>query len=77
MVLPLTTGHWYLMGYTDIVIHDEESERPWIKWRVLRLDEPKGPWTNGTKPGYTIDPSIPFRSITLEIVNGQRSVLGV
>lgn len=44
---------------------------------VLSLDEPKGQWTDGTKPGYTIDPSIPFRSITLEIVNGQRSVLGV
>jgi hypothetical protein len=61
-------------GCTNATEQDDVSERPWVKWRVLSLDEPKDIGPNKTRAGWTADPSIPFHSLEIEIANGQRLV---
>jgi hypothetical protein len=68
-------------GPIGIKDHEVTSERQWVKWRVVRLDEPPLP-TGNIEPDphkqsiyMEKDAEKPFRSITLEIVSGQRLVL--
>jgi hypothetical protein len=64
-------------GCTNFTESEDESERPWVKWSVLSLDEPNDPGPNKTQYGWTVDPARPFHSITIKIISGQRLVVGV
>jgi hypothetical protein len=64
-------------GCTNFTEFENESERPWVKWRVLSLDEPIELGPNKTQYGWTVDPERPFHSITIEIISGQRLAVGV
>jgi hypothetical protein len=48
---------------------EDQSERPWLRWRIATFDEGPAPTVDikGNSSTY-------FRSMTVEIVNGQRSV---
>jgi hypothetical protein len=48
---------------------EDQSERPWIRWRIVTFDEGPVPIINGSK-----DASKRFQGMTVEIVNGQRLV---
>jgi hypothetical protein len=70
-------------GPIGIKDHEVTSERPWVKWRVFRLDE--SPLPTGIlepdphkQPIYVeMDPEKPFRNIVLEIVSGEKLVLAL
>jgi hypothetical protein len=49
---------------------ENELERPWVKWRVSAFDEAPIPTIN-----IKDDSANFFRSITFELVNGQKSVI--
>jgi hypothetical protein len=53
-------------GHYDV---EDKSDRPWAKWRVLKLDEPANPTRNDSSASATMKP---FRTITLEVVTAQR-----
>jgi hypothetical protein len=48
---------------------EDQSERPWIRWRIVTFDESPVPTINGSR-----DASKRFQGMTVEIVNGQRLV---
>jgi hypothetical protein len=65
---------WYNMGSNgcrnDPNREEDVSEREWVRWRIIKVDESKLPPKNAS---YR-DPWEFYRSMTVEVVNGQRLV---
>jgi hypothetical protein len=57
---------------SDCPVGEDESERPWVKWRAVNLDEPEYSESKEIRDGWIVDQSRPFRSLAIEIVSGQR-----